>query len=107
MTAAIDRAAPRDIFDINLMPKRILQDKNFRSAVILLASSSRKDIRQLQLFNWDNSFKQKFEQRLFPVIRSNTQFNAKEQVNTALKMIAFFLEFSPQEKEYLDRLIDH
>ena len=106
MTAAITRSEPRDLYDINLIPEKVLETEFFRSTVLLFASASRKDLREIKLINWEPSSEKQFLERLFPVLRSSEKLNPKSIVTKAREIMAPFLKFKKQEGDYLNRLIE-
>lgn len=107
--AALDRVAPRDIYDVaNIVDYTGNYDKRFfRKTVILLGASQREDFREIKADKLYEVSDKDIKDSLYPLLPRDKRINQKELFDKIIPFVLDILKFIPSEKEFLDRYLDY
>ncbi len=108
ISAALDRTAARDIYDIfNLVNYLLNYDKLlFRKAVIFLGASKREDFRKVCPEKLKNISERDLKNSLYPLLPQEERIDKKILFNKTIPFIANLLNFTKDEEEFLNRYLD-
>ena len=107
--AALDRVAPRDIYDIaNIVDYTGNYDRClFRKTIILLGASQREDFRKIKADKLYEVSDKDIKDSLYPLLPQDKRIDRKELFGKIIPFIADILNFTSSEKEFLDRYLDN
>jgi predicted nucleotidyltransferase component of viral defense system len=107
--ALLDRAAPRDLFDIAHLPPRLqktLHDTRARRTFIALAGTLPHSLTKYGRQRFDRLVQRDVEQSLYPLLRQLDRPTAAELRTQAWTAVEPWLTLSDAEREYVERLQD-
>lgn len=107
ITALLNRAAPRDLYDIyNLLKFELFneteQDMLHRCIVFYLCIGSDKIQKEFTFENFEKMPQNKIKTDLLPVLRFGTYFDLKSSREKVLDYLKKILKFTPQDIDFID-----
>ena len=107
--AALNRVAPRDIYDVaNIVDYTGNYDRRlFRKIVILLGASQREDFRKVKADKLYEISDKDIKDSLYPLLPQDKRINKKELFDKIIPFVIDILKFTSSEKEFLDRYLDY
>lgn len=107
--AALDRVAPRDIYDlVNIVDYTGNYDRRlFRKTVILLGASQREDFRKIKADKLYEVSDKDIKDSLYPLLPRDKRINREELFVKIIPFVLDILNFTSSENEFLDRYLDN
>lgn len=108
VVAALERVTARDLYDLfNIVNYPKAYDKSlFRKAVILLGASKREDFRKIKPDRLSEISDREIKNTLYPLLHKDKRISRKEILDKVNPFLSNLLDFSPEEKEFLDSYLD-
>ena len=107
--AALERVAPRDIYDVaNIVDYTGNYDKRlFRKIIILLGASQREDFRKIKADKLYEVSDKDIKDSLYPLLPRDKRINREELFVKIIPFVLDILNFTSSENEFLDRYLDN
>ncbi len=105
--AMLDRVAPRDLYDISILPRRVgpfAESPKMRAVFIAMAGVLDQPLTRYKLERLQRLSDEVVEQMLHPLLREGERPGAHELVDRVAEIIGSWLDLSANEKEYVDSL---
>ncbi|MFH1453340.1 MAG: nucleotidyl transferase AbiEii/AbiGii toxin family protein [Armatimonadota bacterium] len=109
VVAVLDRSTPRDIYDlVNIQNySKPYNCDFFRKAVILLGASRKKDFRKMTAEKLESISDRDIESSLYPLLSRKERISREKLLEKAIPFVSNLLNFTAEEKEFLDRYLDN
>lgn len=107
VSAALSRALSRDLYDLYNIASLTDYDKTFfRKSVIFLGVSMKEDFREINIEKVLEIDGNDFENSLKPLLREDDSITKDIIIKKVRPFLKELLEFSPEEKKYIDEFLD-
>lgn len=107
MLAMLDRVAPRDLFDVALLPEyggEILRSIRLRKVFIALAGTLALPLTRYTQKRLERIDENIVNQQLLPMVRTDSLLTAEQLRSRAWTVMEPLLELMDEEREYIGRL---
>ena len=105
--AMLDRVAPRDLYDISILPKRVgpfAESRKMRAVFIAMAGVLDQPLTRYKLDRLQRLTDDAVEEMPHPLLRDGERPDAHELLDRVAEIIGPWLNLSANEEEYVDRL---
>jgi len=105
--AMLDRVAPRDLYDISILPKRVGSfhvRPEMRTVFIAMAGVLDQSLTRYTLDRFQRLTDDAVQEMLYPLLREGERPDAKALRENVARVIGPWLTLSPNEEEYAERL---
>lgn len=107
LCAALDRAAPRDLYDVPRLPTvagSVWQSPRLRSLFIALAGMMDHPVHSYSADRWRRVTDRAVEEQLHPNLTEGDRPSAAELREAAWVVVGPLIDLTPEERDYTDRL---
>ena len=107
--ATLFRNSAKDLYDLANIARYSGEYDGclFRKTVILLGASQRRDFREIKPNIIQDITENEVKNSLFPLVQRNESISREELLKTVEPFVTELLNLKPEEKEFLDRLLDN
>lgn len=108
MVAMLNRATPRDVFDVDQLTRLKQWDSTkLKKATLLIGVCGRDDWRNVSPAKISGITEKHFRQQLGPLLKSDMEHNFEQMKTNCMTFIQKLLRYDKHEQTFLTKMLDH